>query len=651
MATKPVFSMPVVAGVATKVAFDAEMQRCLDDIWNAAVVAHLDTPEAEALAAEVQADANAAEAAAADAAALATPYASVSAVEAATVSPSVNLIRVMAGTTALAFAAMVGGTALSDATGRDFDIADHVAYPEHFKAAGDGVTDDRLVLQEWLDYCVAKGKIGVAFDAKTYLVSNGTISGSPPASLQVDLSGDLELHLGRNTVIKSDASVEGPLIRMRDATGRDRYGVTIRGGVIDNSLGVWVDDAQTNTCLDLIRLRRVSIDGVSFLGGNDIATGTFTSDAGITPTDVRDMTVSGCFFNGVQSGIYATGVGGEDSGGEHIVTGCHFTNCQRAMQTKAEVKRTIFANNNCTDILGYVFTTIEVSGDYPAKQAIVIGNTTVRVGGLAMLRGPGSGSIIADNSCLDFGFEPDGTTQVSTPQAIRLLGISDVTVTGNFIGMDEWTASSNHIGVFLSAFTLTTGVPDAGPRAADRCFVAVNTIQNVYTAIQEGASTPRGVNYYAMNRISGETNRYVALLAGGSTIIDLPDGGFGVGKTATTSVGSVGIGLNADGLLNATRDAGTVAQLNRLTDHGTVLSILQAGVSQGSLQSAATLGLILNGVPRMPSFTVAGLSGLASSWARAVVWCSNGDAGNPCLAVSDGTNWRRIALGATISAT
>lgn len=39
----------------------------------------------------------------------------------------------------------------------------------------------------------------------------------------------------------------------------------------------------------------------------------------------------------------------------------------------------------------------------------------------------------------------------------------------------------------------------------------------------------------------------------------------------------------------------------------------------------------------------------AASWANAVVYCSNGDSGAACLAVSNGTNWKRIALGANVS--
>lgn len=32
-----------------------------------------------------------------------------------------------------------------------------------------------------------------------------------------------------------------------------------------------------------------------------------------------------------------------------------------------------------------------------------------------------------------------------------------------------------------------------------------------------------------------------------------------------------------------------------------------------------------------------------------VVNCSNGDGGDPCLAVSDGTNWLRVSLGAAVA--
>lgn len=55
---------------------------------------------------------------------------------------------------------------------------------------------------------------------------------------------------------------------------------------------------------------------------------------------------------------------------------------------------------------------------------------------------------------------------------------------------------------------------------------------------------------------------------------------------------------------------------------------------------------------RLLSATVATLNAdyPAASWTGAVAYCTNGDTGSPCLAVSNGTTWRRVALGATIAA-
>ena len=58
----------------------------------------------------------------------------------------------------------------------------------------------------------------------------------------------------------------------------------------------------------------------------------------------------------------------------------------------------------------------------------------------------------------------------------------------------------------------------------------------------------------------------------------------------------------------------------------------------------------LNGTAVLTSYTVSGLPA-ASTNTRRLVYVSNGDAGSPCLAVSNGTNWLRIALGTAVSAT
>lgn len=50
------------------------------------------------------------------------------------------------------------------------------------------------------------------------------------------------------------------------------------------------------------------------------------------------------------------------------------------------------------------------------------------------------------------------------------------------------------------------------------------------------------------------------------------------------------------------------------------------------------------------SFAVADVPS-AATYPKRVIYVTNGNAGAACLAVSDGTNWKVVALGSTIAAT
>lgn len=52
---------------------------------------------------------------------------------------------------------------------------------------------------------------------------------------------------------------------------------------------------------------------------------------------------------------------------------------------------------------------------------------------------------------------------------------------------------------------------------------------------------------------------------------------------------------------------------------------------------------------QLATHTVASAGSISSPVAGQVIYVSNGDTGSPCLAVYDGSSWKRIALGATIS--
>lgn len=58
----------------------------------------------------------------------------------------------------------------------------------------------------------------------------------------------------------------------------------------------------------------------------------------------------------------------------------------------------------------------------------------------------------------------------------------------------------------------------------------------------------------------------------------------------------------------------------------------------------------LTGAVKVPTYTVAGAPSASTAGAGTLIYVSNGAAGSPILAFSDGTNWKRSDTGATIAA-
>jgi hypothetical protein len=52
---------------------------------------------------------------------------------------------------------------------------------------------------------------------------------------------------------------------------------------------------------------------------------------------------------------------------------------------------------------------------------------------------------------------------------------------------------------------------------------------------------------------------------------------------------------------------------------------------------------------QLPSYTVASAANIVTPAAGQIIYVSNGDSGNPCLAVYSGGAWKRVSLGANIS--
>lgn len=78
---------------------------------------------------------------------------------------------------------------------------------------------------------------------------------------------------------------------------------------------------------------------------------------------------------------------------------------------------------------------------------------------------------------------------------------------------------------------------------------------------------------------------------------------------------------------------------------------LAAIATTGSASDLVSGAVPADRIGLLPVRTVATAGDAAAAGAGARIYVSDGDGGDPCIAVSDGTDWRRIPLGAAISTT
>jgi hypothetical protein len=90
---------------------------------------------------------------------------------------------------------------------------------------------------------------------------------------------------------------------------------------------------------------------------------------------------------------------------------------------------------------------------------------------------------------------------------------------------------------------------------------------------------------------------------------------------------------------NASVDVQDSSNIVFTTNSVAVAKITQAGVLDISTGTAL----------KLPTYTVATAANIASPAAGEIIYVSNGDTGNPCLAVYSGGAWKRISFGANIS--
>jgi uncharacterized membrane protein len=100
--------------------------------------------------------------------------------------------------------------------------------------------------------------------------------------------------------------------------------------------------------------------------------------------------------------------------------------------------------------------------------------------------------------------------------------------------------------------------------------------------------------------------------------------------------------------------------INQLTEQTTVLGSDQVplySTTNGQPRRASIAAIttyVANNIGselvpvELPSYLLADLPS-AVTYAYHAVYCLNGNAGQPCVAVSNGTDWKVVALGATVS--
>jgi len=87
-----------------------------------------------------------------------------------------------------------------------------------------------------------------------------------------------------------------------------------------------------------------------------------------------------------------------------------------------------------------------------------------------------------------------------------------------------------------------------------------------------------------------------------------------------------------------------------ITNSGNI-NFSTSNVTAAILNTAGTLDISQGQSIKLPSYTVSQTANISGPTAGQVIYVSNGNAGNPSLAVYDGASWKRVTLGATISAT
>jgi len=111
--------------------------------------------------------------------------------------------------------------------------------------------------------------------------------------------------------------------------------------------------------------------------------------------------------------------------------------------------------------------------------------------------------------------------------------------------------------------------------------------------------------------------------------------------------------LELQNVINGKGTANGVASLDSNTKiiSSELPNEINSSSGQNLVLDPATDRVSIENIVNLNAQTVTELNAIGSPAEGDIAYCSNGDAGSKCLAVYDGSNWKVVSLGSTISAT
>ena len=295
--------------------------------------------------------------------------------------------------------------------------------------------------------------------------------------------------------------------------------------------------------------------------------------------------------------------------------------------------------SNATLFLDIANTQVAINGTVPAATLDVKGNVladtytanvsvvtaNVNSTGAMSISSAAAGNILIDASGYtrivgtDAFYVPVGNTgqRPGTPD-VGALRFNTTNSTLEVWDGSEWDAATGG----LSAVTNQTITPDGS--TASYTLNQTATADSILVSINGVMQTPT-VDY----TVSGTTISFTST----PLTTDIIQVRF---IASTASVTGIQNG-NSSILINAT-SGNAVTTINGVSN---VAVFADTGLFVTNFSAAANLAL--------PVYTVAAANALSGISTGQLIYVSNGDSGNPCLAVYSGGAWLRIALGATIS--